>query len=186
MLTLGLLTRIAVSFLVGLVFGALWGLVNRPRRIWVIIAVAVIAGIIAFGGTFGLRLIPSRPVAVTVEPVPPGYQVDGVTVVVSGTVSPPDTRVMVLVHPWDSDRWWVQETPWTKRIGVQSNHAEWQTVVRLGDETHGHGQAFEVIAVGSQDSLVLDILAERYFRPGTELFSLPTLSHSNSVVLIRK
>lgn len=185
MTSLTLLTRIMVSSIVGIVFGILWRFASRPRRIWTLLVVSVVAGIVSFGGTLGLKLIPSRPVGITIESPPSRTEVEGATAIITGTVSPADARVMIFVHSWDDWRWWVQETPTIVSVDQENDSAVWQAQIYLGTEESGAGEFFEIVALGSQDPLLFDVLTERYFQKADELTNLPTLSQSNSLILLR-
>lgn len=186
MTSLTLLVRIVASLMIGLLGSVVWMAASRRRRAWSALIVALLMSIASFGGTLGLRTIPPQPVVVTIDSPRSETTVDGITTVITGTISLAEARVTVLVHPRDSNRWWVQERPVVTITGSAENRiATWRTTIYLGTETRGKGEAFEVVAIGSQDSILFDILTERYVPVGAEITSLPELSQSNPVILYR-
>ena len=183
-----LVVRLAVSLAIGVLGGFVWWILDYPRESresWKILLVAVLVGAGTFGSLAGLEIIPASPVEVRITSPSSGTIINESKIAITGTVSPPHARVLVLVHPVDSNRWWVQLAP---RLSLQeSNQAEsqWETTIYLGDETQGVGEEFEVIALGSQAPLLFDILTGRYHQSGDEVYALPPLSRSNVVSLCR-
>jgi uncharacterized membrane protein (UPF0136 family) len=182
---LSMLTRAAISLVIGIAFGSLWTLANRRRHYWVSAPLGLAFGLLIWIGIGGLRLVPSRPVAVEITSPLSRTEIGGQTTTILGTVSPADSRVMILIHPWDADHWWVQEGPAIVGIDEETNSAVWQAQIVLGEENVGRNEAFEVIALGSQDPLLFDLLVGRHLAEGEEVVGLPVLSQSNSLVLVR-
>lgn len=188
MISFTLAARTFVSLVVALLVGFAWWILDRPstsRESWKILLVAVLVGIGTFGSLAGMEIIPASPVEVKINSPSSKTIIYDSKIAVVGTVSPPDARVLVLVHPVDSDRWWVQMEP--RMTSQESNPMEsiWETTIYLGDETRGIGEEFEVIALGSRAPLLFDILTGRYHQSGDEVYSLPPLSRSNVVILCR-
>jgi len=100
---------------------------------------------------------------------------------VVGTVSPPDATVSVLVHPEDTDQWWVQSSPI-----VHSTSGHWQAVCYIGTDSMGIGRNFDIVAVGSASPWFLDALLGRTFAPGRTMQRLPLISKSQLVVIKRE
>jgi len=73
----------------------------------------------------------------------------GHVVVVEGTTTNPDAVVCVLVHPLQSDTWWVQNLP-----GLPDQQPDgswsWRTTVFCGSERLGLGEDFELLAIAEQ------------------------------------
>ena len=185
-LSLTLVVRIAISLGVGLLGGLVWLKLDRPRKSWKILLVAVLVGAGTFGSLAGLEIIPASPVEVRIISPLSGTPVNGPKTTIAGTVSPPHGRVLVLIHPVDSNRWWVQIEPHMSPQESNDTKSQWETTIYLGDETRGIGEQFEVVALGSQDPLLFDILTGRYYQTGDEVYSLPPLSRSNLVTLCRE
>ena len=100
---------------------------------------------------------------------------------VVGTVSPPDATVRVLVHPEDTDLWWIQSSP-----VVNGTSGRWQVVCYIGTDTMGIGRNFDIVAVGSASPWFLDALLGRTFVPGRTMRQLPLISKSQIVVSRRE
>jgi hypothetical protein len=185
MLSFTLVSRIVLSVVIGLLGGFIWWILDR-RENWKTILIALLVGTATFGSLAGLEIIPANPVDVRITSPSTGTTVGKAEIFIAGTVSPPDARVLVLVHPVDSDRWWVQLEPSVTQPDSNQNASQWETTIYLGDETHGIGEQFEVVALGSEAALVFDILTGRYYPTGAEVDALPPLSRSNVVSLCRE
>lgn len=184
MILIGQLARIALSILLAILCGGLWKVANRSLRKVPLVLLVLIATAAFYIGLASLRLIPSSPVSVTVEEPASSTRVSARVLLVRGTVLPARARVQVLVHPWSSDRWWVQRTPVV--VEVVGDSATWEAQVFLGTEEQGNNETYEIVAVGSDDALLFDVLAERYFPVGSQLASLPLLSRSQTLVISRE
>jgi hypothetical protein len=185
MLLFTLVSRIVLSVVVGLLGGFIWWMLDR-RENWKTTLVILLVGASTFGSLAGLEIIPSSPVDVRITSPSSGTIVGKAEISVAGTVSPPDARVLVLVHPVDSNRWWVQLEPSISQQNFNQTASQWETTIYLGDETHGIGEQFEVVALGSGAALAFDILTGRYYPTGAEVDALPPLSRSNVVSLCRE
>jgi hypothetical protein len=62
---------------------------------------------------------------------------------VEGTVSDPNTRVWVVVHPMAISTYWVQPAVTVKENGT------WKVKVNIGHGNEGKGEQFEVMAVAN-------------------------------------
>ncbi len=97
------------------------------------------------------KVIPSQ-LAVTITKIDtvtlaPGRTLHvGRQVIVEGTVSDPKAGVCVLVHPLNSDTWWVQNLP-SPPGKVDDKTWRWRTVVFCGSEELGLNEDFEIVAL---------------------------------------
>ena len=86
----------------------------------------------------------------------------GVRLLVRGSVTEPNAKVMVLVHPLLTATWWVQGTVLTDPDG------SWQINVHLGTETEGRGERFELVAIipkrRKKEGAVVDEIPEHFAR----------------------
>ena len=175
--------QVCISLMVGTAGATAWWFIDQTRKIGHILVAGLLLTVMAYGALAGLSAIPAGATEVTIDFPPSGMVVEEPEVKVSGTVSPPDARVFVLVYPWDSNRWWVQAEP---TLTESNSGSAWETTVVLGSNALGSEEGFEIVAVASRDPLLFDVLNERYYEPGQELDSLPPLSRSNSATVFRK
>lgn len=164
-------------------------IVHTRRRYLVALASSIVLGVGAWAAG-SLRFFPPSAVALSILPSQPQIS-DSEVVVTEGTLeitvtsSPADARVWILVHPRNSDRWWVQEQPRKFEVDTTLDGAVWRGEIILGTATRGIGESYEVIAVASRDPYVFDYLANRVIQPETELFRLPVLSRSDTLLIRR-
>ena len=89
-----------------------------------------------------------------------------------GTINDTSLHVFVLVKPSLGSSWWVQ-----KRVISLSNQ-KWRGIVRLGNETEGIGEFFEIVALASRDS---DLYEE-----GKDIDSLPDNALRSDIVVVSR
>jgi hypothetical protein len=182
--SIGHLVRIALSVFLAILCGGLWRIANPSVRKLHLVLLVLISAIAFYGGLASLRLMSSGQVTVIIDEPASRTVSRNRRLLVRGAVSPATARVQLFVHPWNSNRWWVQETPAV--VGIEGDSATWETQVFLGTEDQSFNETYEIVAVGSDDSLLFDLLAERYFRPGDQLSSLPLLSRSQTLIISRE
>jgi hypothetical protein len=116
--------------------------------------------------------------ALTVESRP---QV-GHTVMVEGTTNNPDAVICVLVHPLQSDTWWVQNLP-----GLPDQQPDgtwsWRTSVFCGTERLGVGEDFELLAV-AEDTQALCV-PSRQVKVAEANILLRSIPRSRTIVVHR-
>jgi hypothetical protein len=101
-------------------------------------------------------------------------------VAVQGTVFPASATVHLLVHPEDTDSWWVQSAPEQDKVT-----GRWRSTCYIGTDSMGIGRRYDIVAVGSASPWFLDALWGRILVPGTTVKILPLISKSEIVVVTR-
>jgi hypothetical protein len=133
-----------------------------------LIAVFFVACIVIVLGQTGFAIIRiSRPLDAA--------QVSGAWSSIEGTVSPADARVLVLVHPQDANKWWVQPQV---RKGMDG---AWRADINLGEAR----KQFQLIAVASNAPWFLDLLRGRLPTEGEQLDRPPALPSSSIISVWR-
>ncbi len=165
----------------GLVFMAIAVYFLRLVRSKVLrIATVLLSGILAFTLLSIARSRAPLNVSLSIESPQQGVTFHSPPVLVKGTVSPENARVRLLVHPEDTDHWWVQSPP-----ELNKATGDWQGVCYIGTDSMGIGRRYDIVAVGSASPWFLDALLGRVFSPGTTVKTLPRISKSEIVVVTR-
>lgn len=106
----------------------------------------------------------------------------GHTVVVEGTTNNPDAVICVLVHPLQSDTWWVQNLP-----GLPDQQPDgtwsWRTSVFCGTERLGLGEKFELLAVAEETQALC--VPSRQVKVAEANTLLKTIPRSRTIVVHR-
>ena len=110
------------------------------------------------------------PVIVTIDEPKDGNAVSW-RPVVSGSVSMPNARVWLVVHPLQTAQYWVQP-----RVTVMQD-GSWRTQAYIGEEHENVGQRFELMAVVEQSGNLRD---------GLVLQSWPTGEARSDVLLVTR
>lgn len=127
-----------------------------------------------------LKLQPPPPVSIAILSPRTNMCFTSQELHVIGTVSPPNAKVFILVHPEDTDMWWVQSYP-----TVNKETGQWQGVCYIGTKTMGIGRRYDIIAVGSIVPWIFDALLGRALLPGQTISILPLVNKSDIVVVKR-
>lgn len=115
------------------------------RAQWGIVLALVLAGSAAAWIATARTDAPPPPADLEIEITSPAEgEVVGMRHTVSGRASDPSARIHVLLHPVETDLWWVQTPPApTKADGT------WKTRVYFGTETQGAGEEFDILAIAT-------------------------------------
>jgi hypothetical protein len=105
---------------------------------------------------------------------------NGAWLTVEGTVSPPDARVYVLVHPNQDRYWWVQQEA---KNGIQG---AWKAEVSLGGPNSGKKTHFQIIAVASSNPAIIDYLCNQGVAEGDQLKRPPPLPSTGMLTIWRE
>lgn len=173
-----LLAHLLILGLPGSVVFALICWSTGGRRIWL----SIISGTAA---TLSIYLFSifwfGGPVAQVKIKVPPDLLATNRSwITIEGTVSPPDARVHVLVHPNQDLYWWVQQEA-TK--GIQG---AWRAEVSLGIPENGKGTHFQVVAVASTNSIIFDVICNLGLAEGDQLERPPALPSTDMITIWRE
>lgn len=127
-----------------------------------------------------LRSWPPAPVDIAISSPQAESVIHSPKLRVAGSVSPSHAVVRLLVHPEDTDIWYVQSPPIVdKKVG------QWRGFCYLGTESMGIGVRYDVIAVASTGSWFVDTLLGRRLEPEQRVKVLPLLNKSRIVVVER-
>lgn len=96
------------------------------------------------------------------------------------TAVPKPERVYVLVHPHNTQYWYVQ-TPLTYVETTENKY--WEGYVYFGTMDCDCKLKFDLIVLGSKDWYLLDVFRDRGLRAGMKLDYLPTLNQSEVIVV---
>jgi len=99
---------------------------------------------------------------------------------VKGTVSDPDAKVYVIVHPLRVSEMWVQQLP---IVGGEGN---WQASVYFGTETLGIGERYELIALATNDNFLITWATGNALGEGQKLTSLPRKSNRSNLITVTR
>jgi hypothetical protein len=180
-----ILVLLSISALGGALGGWMWSKVSKPSHAYLSWYITIVSGTCLLLGLFGLRLNSTSPVYVMIS-TPAESRILESQMQIEGTVSPPDSRVYILVRPEDSNVWWAQPAPVISGDGALSGTAAWTTTVYLGNEQDGQYKKFEVVALASTNLVILDFLNGDYLIEGDAIKDMPLLSRSNVILILRR
>lgn len=174
----GLLIQFILSFLAAVIVGAILYAWRASRRFAP--AGSVLAAAIVLAVTFWIATRPAPSIEVKIVDPPDGAEVY-LSTLVKGTVSTAHSEVYVLVHPLQTDSWWVQNKPFIQ------NDGHWQTIVYTGTASSGVAEPYEVVAIATDENRMTRILRGSDTAPGQQLKAIPPyFAKSNLIVLKRK
>jgi hypothetical protein len=99
---------------------------------------------------------------------------------VKGTVSDPNARVHVIVHPLKVSEMWVQQSP------IIDGNGNWQASCTFGAETLGIGERYEVIALATNENFLVSWATGNLLGEGDKLISLPRKSNRSNLVTVTR
>ena len=97
---------------------------------------------------------------------------------------PKPGRVYILIHPHNTQFWYVQ-APLKHRSAANDPNGYWEGVIYFGHLDDDCGMKYDLIALGTKDPLLLDIFRGRGLTEGKALDYLPVLNQSD-IILVRK
>lgn len=103
----------------------------------------------------------------------------GVWQTITGSVTPPEARVVVLVHWAHDTKWWVQDTVRRGNLGA------WQAEINLGTKEKGAQQHFQIVAIASTNPWFVDVLKGYWLWDGDAVSRPPALPRSEVVSIWR-
>ncbi len=104
----------------------------------------------------------------------------GTIALVRITAVPEPERMYVLVHPHNTQFWYVQ-TPLTYIETEDRNY--WEGYIYFGTMDCDCNIKFDLVVLGSKDRYLLDVFRGRVLREGMKLDYLPTLNQSEIIVV---
>lgn len=173
-----LLAHILVLGLPGAAIFALVCFMTKRRRIWFGALFGTLVAISVY--LFFIRLYNNPNAQVNIiKPVDQSV-VNGTWINIEGTVSPPDARVHVLVHPDQDLHWWVQKE------AMRGIKGAWKAEVSLGSLENGKETHFQIIAVASTIPIILESICNLELNEGERLKRPPALPSTEIVTIWRK
>jgi hypothetical protein len=174
----GPLLQFSLSLLAAVLAGAALRLAQAPRR--VLIVGTVLTACLTLFGTLWAARRPGPSLEVAILSPPSGAELSE-QALVEGKVAAPRAEVYVVVHPLETEHWWVQSRPLVQRDG------RWQVQVQLGTSIAGKGEQFEILALATDESRFEQLLRGESFATGQEIDSIsPYLAQSNLVTVRRR
>jgi hypothetical protein len=164
------MTQVASWIVAASIVAALAWVLARTVRLRVVptSALMALAAAACFAGLYMYSTyMPSKEVILVVESPTIGAQVASDVVRISGSVDPPGAAVTVMVRSETDERWWIQD-PATR---AEDGTGRWTIEAHLGTKTEGlgrdgRGETFNVIAIGSADSSLFNLLTGRTLTAG--------------------
>jgi hypothetical protein len=149
-------------------------------RIYLAIILAIFFGIACFYVLDTIQLF-IEPVKVSVIVVSPknNSKIAGTKLHVVGTVSPSDSRV-TLIASSETDRFW-----WIQPFAEVAKDGSWSSDVYLGTKTEGVNELFQIVALASANSILYDLLTNRYLVTGTKRTTIPNWGQSTPINVVR-
>ena len=173
-----LLAHILVLGLPGAAIFALVCWLTKRRRIWFSVLFGTGMAISVYLFCIYLYNNPRAQVNI-IQPVDQSV-VNGAWMNIEGTVSPPDARVHVLVHP-DQDLYW-----WVQKEAIRGIKGAWKAEVSLGSLENGKRTHFQIIAVASTIPILLESICNLALVEGEQLKRPPALPSTEIVTIWRE
>ncbi len=141
----------------------------------------ILSGLAAFTLLHLLEAIPPSKLDIIITEPTPKEEFNTHQIIVRGRVSVFPVRIYVLIHPASEQfSWWIQDS-----ISIDESTLEWEAYCYIGEREAGEHMAFDIVAVGSKNNIVLDVLAGRILYPNQTIKTLPLLNKSN-VITVRR
>lgn len=99
---------------------------------------------------------------------------------VRGTVSDPDAKVYVIVHPLRVSGMWVQKQP------IVDGAGNWQASANFGTETLGIGERYELIALAINDNFLVTWATGNSLSEGSKLTNLPRKTNRSNLITVTR
>lgn len=99
---------------------------------------------------------------------------------VKGTVSDPDARVHVIVHPLRVSEMWVQQSP------LVDGDGNWQASCVSGTESLGLGERYEIVALATNENFLVTWAVGNQLSEGDKLTNLPRKSNRSNLVTVTR
>jgi hypothetical protein len=146
---------------------------------------AVFAAVAASGALGALHLLLARSgggiIGVALDTPTFGTRIAADRVLVRGTVSPTDARVMVAVRSEKDLHWWLN--PLSEPGGVDATSGAWSISVPIGTKSEGMNQNFHLVALASLPGPLANLF-EEYPKAGA-VDLLPNWTRSEQTTIWR-
>jgi hypothetical protein len=109
-----------------------------------------------------------------------GARVEGNRLRVEGVARPASSLVTLVVRSESDERWWVQDV-----VRPDPQSGLWLIDAYLGTPTEGVRQSFTIVALASDDGVLLNVLAGRRLSRGMTLATVPLWNRSSPCVVWR-
>jgi len=174
---------LAISVLVVVFTAGVYGLIRldffKRLSIGPILVVFLISVAVAVIAWSWLASINIKPIQVVIAKPSNGENVT-MRYLVQGTVSDPNSKVHVIIHPLTVPKMWVQNPP---IVGIDGS---WQTDVYFGTDTLGIGDKYEVIALATNENFLVTFATGNFLREGQIIDSLPRNTNMSNIVTVTR
>lgn len=173
-------------FIIALVFFCAALAIGRISKLrW---SISVFFAMVIGGGTLGGLYIYQkslRPYNITLKITAPNSLdiIKGDRVSITGTVSPSEALVTVVIRSEKAIGWWVQSIVHPKNDKGLIGH--WSIKGYLGTKHEGINQNFYIIAIASADSLLFNLLTGRFVVANKFVKNIPPWTQSDPVLVRR-
>lgn len=96
------------------------------------------------------------------------------------TAVPKPKRVIIMIHPYNTQFWYVQPSLIHK---IEGSNEYWEGYIYFGSVGGDCNLKFDLIVLASKDWLLLDVFRGRGIREGMKLDYLPVLNQSETIVV---
>jgi hypothetical protein len=96
------------------------------------------------------------------------------------TAIPKPKRVVIMIHPHNTQFWYVQPSLIYK---IEGSHEYWEGYIYFGSIGGDCNLKFDLIVLASKEWLLLDVFRGRGIREGMKLDYLPVLNQSETIVV---
>ena len=159
------------------VFAAVTYFVIRIQPPIVPLLIAFVASFVLAGVAWSLLANSAMtPIRVTITEPQEGANVE-MSHLAKGTVSDPDARVRVIVHPLNVPEMRVQEIPVVDRQG------NWQSTVFFGTEVHN--EEYQLIALAANENFLVTWATGNALSEGQKVTRLPLKSNGSNIATRR-
>lgn len=142
---------------------------------------ALLIGIIlTIGVGYFLANTPVKPIHVEISESKIDTATTSDSCLVSGTVSDPNARVYVVIRPFMTKDYWVQEPATVDGTG------NWQLNAHCGEAIVGAGESFEIIALATHENFIVTWLTGNWLTPGNSIKELPINSNRSNIVNVKR
>jgi len=171
-----LLIIVATVALIGAIYRFRGTILHNVVRLLIFFVASVILAVVFWALLANSRVTPTK-VSITdpqdTTPVTMQY-------LVKGTVSDPNSRVYVVVHPLRVSEMWVQQSP------IVDGEGNWESSATFGTESLGIGERYQVIALATNDNFLVAFATGNLLREGQKLTSLPRKSNRSSLITVTR
>jgi len=149
------------------------------QNLFVLGAICISSIILAIFFWASLRSIKVSPIHLTIDEPKDASEIEEYRYLVKGTVSDVNSKVYVVVRPFETLDYWVQEPPTVDAYG------NWQVYAYFGEKGIGIGDKYEVIALATDENFLVTRASGNYLQLG-KTNSIPTNTNRSNFVTVTR